>query len=213
MKKFLLSIVAVLMSANSFAQYSSGGFSLSESSVYYGVRIGLNLSTITGDDMDDYGDYGTKAGLNIGPVIGLRVSDSTPVFLESGLFFQMNGAKDGDNTIGLNYLKLPVLIKYGVQVTDEIAVLPFLGPTFGIGIAGDWKETDEGSKASFKSDRFARPDVGIRLGCGAEWNKLYLELAYEFGITNTADWKKKKNLTDDAVTHNGALMINFGVNF
>jgi hypothetical protein len=208
MKKFLLSIVAVLMAANSFAQYSSGGFSLSESSVYYGVRIGLNLSTITGDGMDD---YGTKAGLNIGPVIGLRVSDSTPVFLESGLFFQMNGAKDGDNTIGLNYLKLPVLIKYGVQVTDEIAVLPFLGPTFGIGIAGDWKLAGQGSVTSFKSDRFARPDVGIRLGCGAEWNKLYLELAYEFGITNTADWKK--NLTDDAVTHNGALMINFGVNF
>ena len=43
MKKFLLSIVAVLFAANSFAQFTSGGFSLSESSVYYGARIGLKI--------------------------------------------------------------------------------------------------------------------------------------------------------------------------
>jgi hypothetical protein len=34
MKKFLVAIVAVLFAAPSFAQYSSGGFSLSESTVY-----------------------------------------------------------------------------------------------------------------------------------------------------------------------------------
>lgn len=206
-----MSIMAVLFAANSFAQTTSGGFSFSESSVYYGARIGLNLSTLTGDLIID--DLGMKAGLNVGPVIGLRLSDATPVFLESGLFFTMHGAKNGDNSVALNYLKLPVLIKYGIQVSDQVAVLPFLGPTIGIGIAGKTKLAGSNSWNSFSNDYFeySRPDVGIRFGCGAEWNHLYLEVGYEFGITNIADWKK--NATDDASEHNGALAINFGVNF
>lgn len=209
MKKFLMSIVAVLFAANSFAQYSSGGFSLSESTVYYGVRVGLNLSTLTGDGM---GDFGMKPGLNVGPTIGVRVSETTPVFLESGVYFSMQGAKDGDNSVALNYFKIPVLIKYGVQVSDEFAVLPFLGPTIAFGVGGDWKTAGAGSESSFGKGKFNRFDAGIRFGCGAEWNKLYLELGYEFGITNIADWKKDNGI-DDASAHNGNLFINFGVNF
>jgi len=208
MKKFLLSIVAVLFAANSFAQFTSGGFSLSESSVYYGARIGLNLSTLTGDMADG---LGTKAGLNVGPVIGVRLSQTTPVFLESGLLFSMNGAKDGDYTISLNYFRIPILIKYGFQASDEIAILPFLGPTVAFGIGGKQKVPGSGSIDSFGSGKFSRFDAGIRFGCGVEWNKLYLEAGYEFGITNIADWKK--NATDDASVHNGNVFINFGVNF
>ena len=204
MKKFLVAIVAVLFAAPSFAQYSSGGFTLSESTVYYGARVGLNLGWISGDYSDD---MGSKAGMNIGGVLGLRVSDATPVFLESGLYFTMQGAKDGKNEINLNYLEIPLLIKYGVQVTDDIALLPYLGPTFGLGIAGKTKYPGEGSVGSFSSDGdFNRPDVGIKFGCGAEYNKLYLETGLKFGVTNILD-------DDNDAAHNGAWYLNFGVNF
>ena len=200
MKKFLVAIVAVLFAAPSFAQYSSGGFSLSESTVYYGARVGLNVGWISGD----VDGYGAKAGMNIGGVLGLRVSDATPVFLESGLYFAMQGAKDGKNEINLNYLEIPLLIKYGVQVTDDIALLPYLGPTFGLGVAGKKKP---GSTGSFSSEGgFNRPDVGIKFGCGAEYNKLYLETGLKFGVTNILD-------DDNISAHNGAWYLNFGVNF
>jgi len=204
MKKFLVAIVAVLFAAPSFAQYSSGGFSLSESTVYYGARVGLNVGWISGDYDKS---LGAKAGMNIGGVLGLRVSDATPVFLESGLYFAMQGAKDGKNEVNLNYLEIPLLIKYGVQVTDEIALLPYLGPTFGLGIAGKTKYPGEGSVGSFSSDGdFNRPDVGIKFGCGAEYNKLYLETGLKFGVTNILD-------DDNDAAHNGAWYLNFGVNF
>ena len=168
MKKFLVAIMAVLFSAPSFAQYSSGGFSLSESTVYYGIRLGMNISTLTGDI-----DMGSKVGLNVAPIIGLRVSDTTPVFLESGLYFSGLGAKKGKSSIALNYLEIPVLIKYGIQATDDIAVLPFVGPTFRYGLfGGKWKTEGEGKVNSFGGDRFKRADMGIKLGCGAEYNKL-----------------------------------------
>ena len=204
MKRFLMAIVAVLFAAPSFAQYSSGGFSLSESSVYYGMRLGLNVSTITGD----FGLVsGSKAGLNLGGVIGLRVSEATPIFLESGLYYtQRGGKKDKNQYAELNYLEIPILMKYGVQVSDDIAVLPFIGPTFALGIAGQTKSlaTNEEKHSSF--DDCNRADVGIKLGCGAEYNKLYLELGYQFGITNIS---KHDNLSG----HNGAFFVNIGMNF
>lgn len=212
MKKILMSIVAVLFAASSFAQTNSGGFSLSESTVYYGARIGMNISTITGDGTSD---FKSKAGLTLGGVLGLRISDATPLFLESGLYFTQYGAnaKDGlddKSYININYLEIPVLIKYGFQVTDEISVLPYLGPTVALGITakGKYPDTTGGysTETGFKDNNLNRANVGIKLGCGAEWNKLYLEAGYHFGITNILD-------SDDDAWHNGNVFINFGVNF
>lgn len=208
MKKILVAILGVLFAAPSFAQYSSGGFSLSESSVYYGIRLGMNMATLTGDAPD----LGTKIGLNFGGTVGLRLSDTTPIFLESGLYYTGSGASKDKTTISLNYLEVPILIKYGVQVSDDIALLPFVGPTFRYGLfGGKWKTSGAGKTDSFGDGKFKRADMGIKLGCGAEYNKLYLELGYQFGITNIADWALLNG--DDASAHNGALFINLGVNF
>ena len=208
MKKFLVAIMAVLFSAPSFAQYSSGGFNLSESSVYYGIRLGINFATLTGDAPD----LGTKTGLNFGGTVGLRLSDTAPVFLESGLYYTGCGASKDKNSISLNYLELPILIKYGVQLNDDIAILPFIGPTFRYGLfGGKWKTSGAGKVDSFGDGKFKRADMGIKLGCGAEYNKLYAELGYQFGITNIADWSLLNG--DDASAHNGAFFFNVGVNF
>ena len=211
MKKLLLAIAAVLFSASSYSQINTGEFSVSESSVYYGVRLGLNLSNLSGDGET----LGTKAGLNLGAVIGLRLSDTTPLFLESGLYYTQRGAEKGKTEVNLNYFEIPVLIKAGFNVTDDIAVLPFLGPTLSLGISGkmkgyqkDEKTGDEEfySESSFGKAKYSRPDVGIKLGCGAEWNMIYVELGYQFGIANILD-------SDEFSQHGTALFFNLGVNF
>lgn len=220
MKKFLLSIVAVLFAAPSFAQYSSGGFSLNESTVYYGIRLGVNFAGIGGD----YVDLGGKTGMNLGGVVGMRLSDTTPVFLESGLYYTERGAKKDKNKVGLTYFELPVLIKYGIQATDDIAILPYIGPYFSYGIAGKAKFNEANksvlsaaevvanpgilpySKSSYK--RFKHWDMGFKVGCGAEYNKLYLEAGYQFGVANIA----KENAADDEASGH-AFYINLGVNF
>ncbi len=205
MKKILMAIMAVLFAAPSFAQYSSGGFSLSESTLYYGLRLGMNVSNVTGD----YIDMGSRVGLNLGAVIGARVSDSTPVFLESGLYFESKGAKDGKLSLGLNYIEVPLLIKYGVQVSDDIALLPHVGPYFGFGVGGKYKYENANVVVKDSSfDYMKHFDMGIKIGCGAEYNKLYAELGYAFGVVNIA----KDNPTDDAA-HNGSFYFNVGVNF
>ena len=199
MKKFLVSIVAALMAAPAFAQYSSGGFELDKESMYYGVRFGGTLASVSGDY-----SVGSKIGMTLAGVIGLRVSSSTPVFLESGLYYTQRGAKDDDWEITSNNFEIPLVIKYGLKATDEIALLPFFGPYFAYAVSSEYEY--KGETAPKDSFRPNRNNMGFKLGCGAEYNKLYLELGYQFGVTNFVD-------SDDITAHNNALFLNVGVNF
>ena len=90
------------MAAPAFAQYSSGGFELDKESMYYGVRFGGTLASVSGDY-----SVGSKIGMTLAGVIGLRVSSSTPVFLESGLYYTQRGAKDDDWEITSNNFEIP----------------------------------------------------------------------------------------------------------
>lgn len=201
MKKILFTIVAVLMAAPSFAQFSSGGFSLDEEHLYWGVRFGMNFSSIGGDVVK--ADK-KRTGMTLGGVVGLRVTESTPVFLESGFYYTQRGAKtlefkgldaeklNADDLKGhINYFEIPLLIKYGISTENNFAILPLFGPYVGFSLSKD-------------SKYLKRSDMGFKLGCGLEWNNLYAEAFYQFGVVNIAD---------KGSSHGKNLGINIGVNF
>ena len=205
MKKILVSIAAMVLSLPSFAQFSSGGFSLDGESVYYGVRIGLTVANLSGDDVH-VKPLGSKVGMTLAGVLGLRLSHTAPVFLESGLYYTERGGKKDKLKMSYNNLEIPLLVKYGIKATDDIAVLPFLGPVFAYGVSGKCKhqgETNIVDDSSF--DHLKRANMGFKLGCGAEYDNLYLEAGYQFGITDISK-------SDDAI-HSNAFFVNFGVNF
>ena len=208
MKKFFVALVALCLSAPMFAQFSSGGFSLDESNVYYGLRVGANFSSLSGDYA--LNPNGTKTGMNLAGVIGFRLSPDVPLFLESGVWYTQRGAKKDKWAANFNYLEAPVLIKYGVEVADGVALLPFFGPYFSFNISGKYKSPEVGGKVVTEeiSKHYKIADMGFKLGCGAEWNMLYLELGYQFGAYNLA---KKNDL--DQVARTGNLFVNVGVNF
>ena len=205
MKKLLVSIVAMLLAAPSFAQFSSGGFELDKESMYYGVRFGGTFASINGDL-----SVGTKVGMTLAGVIGLRLSSSTPVFLESGLYYTQRGAKDKDYEISHNNLEIPIVIKYGIQASDNIAILPFVGPYFAYGVSTDEKLKSDYAKAH--DVRVNRNNMGFKLGCGAEYNKIYLEVGYEFAVTNIID-DDFSSEWDNKSAHNNAFFLNICVNF
>jgi len=210
MKKIFTAIVAMMMAVPSFAQFASGGFELDKSNIYYGARFGLAMGSLSGDTKVGLNDYsGMKAGITLAGIIGLRLSQTAPVFLESGLYYTQRGGKDGKYTADLNCLEIPILVKYGIQAADNIAVLPFIGPYFAYGIAGETEyQLPDGSKSKERTYKnfLNHNDMGFKLGCGVEYNMLYLEIAYQLGIANIAD-------NDDYTTHANQLSINFGVNF
>ena len=225
MKKIFTAIVALALSVPSFAQYSSGGFSLDGENVYFGIRIGMTAASLSGEDVTVDGrsystDLGAKAGMTLAGVVGLRVSNNTPLFLESGVYYTERGGKKDKFQVSYNNLEFPILIKYGIKATDDIALLPFVGPYFSYAIGGKTKQLFDQSgnpvekvqKVGTFDEKKAytgglkRANMGFKLGCGVEYNKLYLELGYQFGVTNISK-------LDDMSTRSNAFFANFGVNF
>jgi hypothetical protein len=218
MKKFFTAIVALMLAAPSFAQFSSGGFELDKQNLYYGVRIGMTAASLGGDEIPEVKD-GSKVGMTLGGVVGLRISETTPVFLESGLYYTERGAKD----VGYSNLEIPLLIKYGFQVADDIGVVPFVGPYFSRACWGKTKAypktafNDGKLDTSVKQEKYGtfaeekwtglnRLNMGFKVGCAAEYNKLYVEIGYQFGVTNISK-------DDDKSIRSNAFFANFGVNF
>ena len=201
MKKILSVLIIMIATVPSFAQLSSGGFSFDKENLYYGIRIGMTGASVSGD-----GDLDGKIGMTLAGVVGIHLSDNTPLFLESGLYYTERGGKKGNVRAGLNYLEIPLLIKYGFKATDEIAVLPFFGPYFSYGLGGKLK-TGDTKRSSYNNEAgFNHPDMGFKLGCGVEYNKLYLEIGYQFGVANIS-------AVDNYSARGKAFIANFGVNF
>ncbi|MBQ7421483.1 MAG: PorT family protein [Prevotella sp.] len=229
MKKIvLLSIIALAFSATASAQFYPDGRPIhpSKRSGYYaqnryshtndtygGLRFGLNIATVNSDSPYLDGNK-AKAGINAGIAIGTRLTPYTPLYLESGLYYTQKGGKSnlaGEKfTYNLDYLELPIVLKYKGDIGGGATVEPFVGGFISCGVAGKIK--DYRQRAAYSSfsddynDNFNRFDGGIRVGCGLSFDKLYLEAAYDFGLTNVG-----KDDFDD--THTGALNLTVGVNF
>lgn len=179
-------------------------------SIYYGLRLGLGVSTLNSDD--NYLDGGSpQVGLNLGAVIGFQLSSEQPVYLESGLLYTEKGGKgryEGAKfTYDLNYFEMPVLVKYRYEIDDDLSIQPFGGGYIACGIGGKIKDFGKrGTNSSFSGDFFKRFDGGLKLGCGVEYQLIYAEMAYDFGLYNICH-------SEFESSHNGCFYINVGVNF
>ena len=193
--------------------YSSHRYSYAPN-VYYGLRFGLSASHVSSDSPYLDGSN-SKSGLNVGAVVGMQMAPQAPLFFETGLSYVEKGGKgnfDGDKfSVGLNYLEVPLVIKYSAQIAPATAVEPFLGGYVAAGVGGKIKDYYEyQAYNSFGNGPggggFKRFDGGIRVGCGLAYEMLYAEMGYDFGLSNIGD-----NDFDD--THNGAFFLNIGLNF
>lgn len=232
MKKLTFAILAMVLTMPVMAQqntrYSSSTRTTTtkkqytsyaqEYNIYYGLRLGLSVTTINSDD-DRLDGGSSQAGVNIGAIIGFGLSNEYPIYLETGLFYVEKGGKgryqDKKVTYDLNYLELPILVKYKFDIDGDFGIHPFAGGYLACGVGGKVKDyegvlNDEGKErmtySSFSDDYFQRFDAGIRIGCGFEYQMIYAELSYEFGLVNVSH-------SEFDSSHNGCLYINVGVNF
>ena len=176
---------------------------------YFGLRIGLSVATVNADS--HYLDGGTPtSGLNLGFTAGVQVAPATPLYLETGLSYVEKGGKGGPNdafTYNMNYLEVPLLIKYQHNFDAVTSIQPFAGVYCAAGIGGKIKDQDyRQTYNSFSDDAFKRMDAGLRLGCGLQFDYLYAELGYDIGLSNVSH-------DDFDTAHTGCFFASIGVNF
>lgn len=210
-----LALVAIATLTATAQTYSGNNFydrenPMGTGSMYYGFRIGPTFSTVNSDDANLDGGN-SQTGLTLGAVMGFQLSDDIPLFLETGLSYTEKGGKKTltgkKMTYDLNYLEIPILVKYIYDIDGHFSVQPLFGGYLSYGISGKIKNFGERQALdSFSDTTFKRFDGGLRIGCGVGYDLFYADLSYDIGLSNIC------HDTFDT-SHNGCLYLNFGVNF
>lgn len=152
---------------------------------FYGLKSGLNVSTLNGDDTDN---LDPKMGFVFGAIAELCIDDKAAIQPE--ILYSQQGAKykqiDGyDGTIKLDYINAPIMAKY--RVTEKFIVEA--GPQFGILLsAKDEYESPSDSGQEDLSDEIKDFDYGVNLGVNYDLrNGWFFGARYNLGLTNIND--------------------------
>lgn len=180
------------------------------SNKYYGLRLGLSFGTVNSDDKALNGGS-SRTGLTFGAVMGYFLSQNTPVILETGLLYNEKGGRsiyEGKKmSYNLNYLQIPIVVKYAHVMQGRFSIQPFLGGYIAHGIGGKIKNYgDRVAEKSFSKHFFKRFDGGLRMGCGLGYDIFYADITYDLGLANISHDEFDTSRTR-------CLSINCGVNF
>lgn len=190
-------------------------FAESAFSQTFGIRAGVNyanhkFSNITEEESDYLKPllayhFGVVGDFNLSGNLSLEAS-----LLYSGLgskFLLEEGEDFFDSKTSLNYLKLPVLLKYRFG-SESFSFFVNAGPYIAYGLNGKVAtkskifgiEFDETDKIDFKEDEINRLDYGILAGVGVGFGSFDVGLNYGLGLNTLYDIYDENGVkTDDTV--------------
>lgn len=202
MKKLILGM-AVAVSSLAFAQQTPAPSSTG-SAVRFGVKAGMNVSSIT--KASDLDDQGSKIGFNAGVFANIPVASSFSVQPE--LLYSQYGDKY-DKVIGgtkyswarhHDYITIPVMAQYNLLPNLYVEA----GPEFGFLVSAKKKSKNETSNETIaESDNYKDHingfNFGIGLGAGYYFtDNIGITARYVAGLTDVA----KDRQFGDAVRNN-----------
>jgi hypothetical protein len=204
MKKFALMLLLV-------ASVIFAASPLSAEGMMFGIKGGLNIANLAGDDVDN---ASWKAGMAGG---AFMCYDVTEIFaVQPELLFTMKGAKsdhdDGEDTWKINYIEIPLLLKVNLPTEGAIDPSLYVGPGIGFLLSS---KVSNGREVDQK-DETASLDIGIIAGGGLayrlETGAVGLELRYEVGMTSLAK-NEDEDTGDKPDIKNSVISIMVGYAF
>lgn len=107
-----------------------------------------------------------------------------------------------------SYLQIPVLVNYHFNIKDIVTIQPFAGLYYGFGIGGKVKAGGEKGDIFGDEGGLKRSDLGVRLGAGVVWNRIYFGLGYDIGCLDLV-----KDNDSEGKMRNNCFSISVGYNF
>ncbi|HMI06956.1 MAG TPA: porin family protein [Flavobacterium sp.] len=221
MKKVILTALAVL----------AFGFTNAQKNVRFGLKGGLNLSTLTGDVQNAE----IKPGVHIGGLVEIKLTNRFS--LQPELLLSMQGAKSDysenfggvryeyEDKYNLTYINVPVMAKFYVIPKLSLEA----GPQLGFLVSAKNKYTErsiDGNNSSSISDTqdvkgdFATIDAGVNFGLSYYFtDNIFIQGRYSLGLTSIDD--RSYNVDDngdfdyydDYSVQNSVLQFSFGYRF
>ena len=212
MKKTIIILCTLFLSASAIAQ---------DQKVKLGIKAGLNLATLTFDESEL--DSSSKAGFTAGVMIEIPMTKKFS--LQPEILYSQQGTKtsfsDSDvtnsnyeSTIKLNYLNIPVMLKY--YVIEGLSVQA--GPQIGILLKANNKYTDNflgyDNQESFDLKEYSSGiDTSVNVGLGYQFkDKFYTDLRYNISYSNVFKDGDTNHFIDNDMK-NRVLQITIGYFF
>ncbi len=201
MRKSILAMgfacVALSMSAQ---RASDAAFSAGDLNDYNRLGVSYNNENYSpNDDMKDDMESMGLNGFGIDYIHGFHITESLPLFVETGLNFNYNfGSKDVESG-GSKYttklqdmnFQVPVNVAWRFGVTDDLSIAPYLGLNFklhlmtrqkyeGGGGESEWVDVFSDSKEDMgdKDATWNRFQMGWHVGVGFQYQPFYLGVQY-----------------------------------
>lgn len=206
-------IVRGIHTAETIAHGAMLGYAIHELSDYTGVRFGYNAASLRTSGSGANADY--NSGIDLGLVYGWYLGNS-PIIIEPGVYYSKKGSKLNyggfQEKINMHMLEIPLVLKYDILYPNAGASLqPFAGAYMAFGFGGKIEEgSDRLSQTWSTFDSYDNFDAGLRLGCGLSVDHLYLEIAYDLGLTDMAE---SSDFKFDEEHRTNTISFNIGFNF
>ncbi len=173
----------------------------------YGVRVGMNIANMT------FKAGGVSATPNsvVRPLVAFSYEKSlmqtVPLYFETGLGIAGYGTSVADGAMKVNayYFEAPALVNWHFGLTDDVALIPYLGLSLRVGFAGNVKVGSE-KTSTFGDEGFDRFDMGVRAGIGVEYRRFSFRFGYDAGFLNLSD-------TSDLTVRNKTFQLQLGYRF
>lgn len=148
----------------------------------FGLKGGLNVSTLSNNSGSE---MGSRLGFHGGLLAHIHLSPQWGIQPE--LVYSSQGAKytvtDGEHSLGLNYLNLPVQVQYMFDNGFRVQTGPQIGFLTSVQDKRDGTET-----GFFTSDDFKSVDVSWSAGLGyLTYSGFGVDARYNFGLNNIND--------------------------
>ena len=180
-----------------------------------GAKAGVNAASLAGDGSDSYNDprLGFLAGgFTVLPVRG-------PIAIQLEALFSQKGAKlsvneDLEATLELDYLDIPVMLRFQAPASGSTRLHIFGGPSVGYRMGARSKISDstfnfaEGSIDNIEDD-IERFDFGIVAGAGVDiGRRIVVDARYSWGLSTV-----NKDTSEGIEIKNRVFSIMAGVRF
>lgn len=174
-------------------------------------KVGVNLSTLSGDDQYYVNDK-LESKYRIGVVAGIEgeYQLSNPLSLSVGVLYSLQGNKYDDVTYRRNYtstfhgVNVPVMLNF--YVIKGLAVKAGLQAGYAFNKKESYDLFVDKAWGSFASSGsiYNSFDIGVPVGVSYDFDKLRLDLRYNYGLTNIS------KLDGMPATHHRVIQLSLG---
>lgn len=160
-----------------------------------GVKAGLNMANIGGDDAGDDNVMAMTYAVGGFAVMGINdMFDFQPELLYTvkGCDLDISGVDAG---LRLAYLEIPMLAKINFMKESQFKPYVLVGPALGLNMSATMFVDDDDADV----EDVAGMELGIVIGAGMDFNKFTFDARYDMGLTTIDDSDAEADLKNSVI--------------